>query len=110
MTGRRSWNEYILRNGEYIVLVDDALRQKDLSDRLSLVSYENYKQQKQHWNNRLKESVLRRRFRKKIHWLTYKNLKINTVCWLFRCKKKEDRLFRSYRHTKKNAAALAALI
>lgn len=64
MTGRRSWNEYILRNGEYVVLVDDALRQKDLSDRLSLVSYENYKQQKQHWNNRLKESVLRRRFRK----------------------------------------------
>ncbi|NOU98925.1 IS66 family transposase [Paenibacillus planticolens] len=64
MTGRRSWNEYILRNGEYVVLVDDALQQEDLTNRLSLVSYENYKQQKERWNNRLNESVLRRRFRK----------------------------------------------
>ena len=64
MTGRRSWNEYILRNGEYVVLVDDALQQEDLANRLSLVSYENYKQQKERWNSRLNESVLRRRFRK----------------------------------------------
>lgn len=64
MTGRRSWNDYILRNGEYVVLVDDALKQTDLSHRLSLVSYENYKQQRQRWNSRLNESVLRRRFRK----------------------------------------------
>jgi hypothetical protein len=64
MTGRRSWNEYILRSGEYVVLVDDALQQEGLTDRLSLVSYENYKQQKIRWNNRLNESVLRRRFRK----------------------------------------------
>lgn len=64
MTGRRSWNEYILRNGEYVVLVDDALRQKDLSDRLSLVSYEEYKKQRLRWNNRLNESILRRRFRR----------------------------------------------
>ncbi|TVX97050.1 IS66 family transposase [Paenibacillus cremeus] len=64
MTGRRSWNEYILRNGEYVVLVDDALQQEDLTNRLSLVSYENYKEQKKRWNNRLNESVLRRRFRK----------------------------------------------
>lgn len=64
MTGRRSWNDYILRNGEYVVLVDDALKQTDLSERLSLVSYENYKQQRTQWNNRLNESVLRRRFRK----------------------------------------------
>ncbi|WP_216713084.1 hypothetical protein, partial [Paenibacillus ehimensis] len=61
---RRSWNEYILRNGEYVVLVDDALRQKDLSDRLSLVSYEEYKKQRLRWNNRLNESILRRRFRR----------------------------------------------
>jgi hypothetical protein len=64
MTGRRSWNEYILRSGEYVVLVDDALKQTNLSDRLSMVSYEKYKQQRQRWNNRLSESVLRRRFRK----------------------------------------------
>ena len=64
MTGRRSWNEYILRNGEYVVLVDDALRQNDLPDRLSLVSYEEYKKQRHRWNNRLNESILRRRFRR----------------------------------------------
>jgi len=64
MTGRRSWNDYILRNGEYVVLVDDALKQTNLSERLSLVSYATYKQQRTRWNNRLNESVLRRRFRK----------------------------------------------
>jgi hypothetical protein len=64
MTGRRSWNEYILRNGEYIVLVDDALKQEDLPDRLGLVSYERYKEQRTQWNSRLTESVLRRRFRR----------------------------------------------
>jgi hypothetical protein len=63
MTGRRSWNEYILRNGEYIVLVDDALKQKDLSVRLSQVPYERYKEQRAQWNARLSDSVLRRRFR-----------------------------------------------
>jgi hypothetical protein len=62
MTGWRSWNEYILRNGEYIVLVDDTLKQKDLLVRLSLVSYERYKEQRTQWNARL--SVLRRRFRR----------------------------------------------
>jgi hypothetical protein len=64
MTGRRSWNEYILRNGEYIVLVDDALKQQDLSNRLGLVPYERYKVQRAQWNARLTESVLRRRFRR----------------------------------------------
>lgn len=64
MTGRRSWNEYILRNGEYIVLVDDALKQKDLSARLGLVPYKSYKEQRTQWNARLTESVLRRRFRR----------------------------------------------
>lgn len=64
MTGRRSWNEYILRNGEYIVLVDDALKQKDLSVRLSLVPYDKYKDQRAQWNTRLTESVFRRRFRR----------------------------------------------
>lgn len=64
MTGRRSWNEHILRNGEYVVLVDDALQQQDLSERLSRVSYARYKQQRQQWHTRLHESILRRRFRK----------------------------------------------
>lgn len=39
MTGLRSWNEYILRNGEMVVFVDDALRQNDLVSRLQAVSY-----------------------------------------------------------------------
>lgn len=64
MRGRRSWNGYILRNGEYVVLVDDALRQNDLFNRLSLVSYEEYKKQRHRWNNRLNESILRKRFRR----------------------------------------------
>jgi hypothetical protein len=64
MTDRRSWNEYILRNGECIVLVDDALKQKDLSNRLCLVPYERYNEQRTKWNTRLTESVLRRRFRR----------------------------------------------
>lgn len=38
MTGLRSWNEYIIRSGEFVVFVDDALRQKDLLERLQSVS------------------------------------------------------------------------
>jgi len=64
MTGRRSWNEYILRNGEYIVLVDDALKQINLSARFGSVPYERYKEQRTQWNARLNESVMRRRFRR----------------------------------------------
>ncbi|KWX85932.1 hypothetical protein AMQ83_21830 [Paenibacillus riograndensis] len=37
MTGLRSWNEYIVRSGELVVFVDDALRQKDLLTRLQNV-------------------------------------------------------------------------
>lgn len=64
MTGRQSWNEYILRNREYVVLVDDALKQGSLLERLSLVSYECYKRQRIQWIARLNESVLRRKFKK----------------------------------------------
>lgn len=64
MTGLRNWNEYILRNGEMIVLVDDALKQKDLIFRLKNVSYENYKEVKIKWNTRLSDSIKRKRFRR----------------------------------------------
>ncbi|MBP1991961.1 hypothetical protein J2Z66_003569 [Paenibacillus eucommiae] len=34
ITGLRSWNSYIIRNGEMIVLVNDALRQEHVISRL----------------------------------------------------------------------------
>lgn len=62
ITGLRNWNSYIIRNGEMIVLVDDALRQKHLIARLRTVSYEKYKQRKVRWSERLSEGIRRRRF------------------------------------------------
>jgi hypothetical protein len=62
ITGLRNWNSYIIRNGEMIVLVDDALRQKHVIARLRTVSYETYTQRKARWSNRLSEGVQRRRF------------------------------------------------
>lgn len=62
ITGLRNWNSYIVRNGEMIVLVDDALRQKHLIARLRTVSYETYKQRKARWSERLSEGVRRKRF------------------------------------------------
>ncbi len=62
-TGLRSWNEYILRYGDYIVFVDDALRQKDIVQRLSNVPYETYKTQANQWRMHLTESTKRRQFR-----------------------------------------------
>lgn len=64
MTGLRSWNEYILRNGEMIVLVDDALRQDNLLDRLRKVDYVKYQQIKKEWDQRLGDSVKRKQFRR----------------------------------------------
>jgi len=64
MTGLRSWNEYILRNGELIVLVDDALKQENLIARLRMVNYQSYKEQKIKWTKRLGDSVARKRFRR----------------------------------------------
>jgi hypothetical protein len=62
-TGLRSWNEYILRSGEYIVFVDDALQQTDIVQRLSRVSYDAYKAEARQWRLRLSESTKRRQFR-----------------------------------------------
>ncbi|WAH37544.1 hypothetical protein [Alicyclobacillus dauci] len=62
-TGLRSWNEYILRCGEYIVFVDDALQQTDIVQRLSSVSYDMYKAEVKQWRLRLSESTKRRQFR-----------------------------------------------
>lgn len=64
MTGRRSWNDYILRSGEFVVFVDDALRHPDLLERLRRVSYSTFNQERTRWNERLHEGTKRQRFRK----------------------------------------------
>jgi len=62
ITGLRNWNSYIMRNGEMIVLADDALRQRHVIARLRSVSYEDYAKRKAQWGARLTGSVQRRRF------------------------------------------------
>lgn len=62
ITGLRNWNSYIMRNGEMIVLVNDALRQKHIIVRLRSVSYEAYAKRKAQWGTRLTDGVQRRRF------------------------------------------------
>jgi hypothetical protein len=47
ITGLRNWNSYIVRNGEMIVLADDALRQEHVISRLHSVS------RKAQWDQRL---------------------------------------------------------
>jgi hypothetical protein len=63
MTGLRSWNEYILRSGEMVVFVDDALRQPNLLKRLQGVDYASFYAERKRWNSRLSEGAKRRRFR-----------------------------------------------
>lgn len=63
MTGLRSWNEYILRSGEMVVFVDDALRQNDVLSRLQAVDYLAYRDERLRWSSRLSEATKRRRFR-----------------------------------------------
>ncbi|WP_274366325.1 transposase [Paenibacillus thermotolerans] len=64
MTGLRSWNEHILRNGELVVLVDDGLKQENLIARFQMVDYADYRKQKDKWSDRLSDSVARKRFRR----------------------------------------------
>nr|WP_243767826.1 transposase [Paenibacillus agricola] len=64
MTGLRSWNEYIVRSGEFVVFVDDALRQTDVMNRLRSVSYEVFHAERLQWSKRLQETTKRRRFRR----------------------------------------------
>ena len=67
ITGLRNWNSYIIRNGEMIVLVDDALRQKHVIARLRTVSYETFADRRARWSERLSEGVQRRRFNRNPH-------------------------------------------
>ena len=63
MTGLRSWNEYILRSGEMVVFVDDALRQENVMGRLQTVEYNVFRSERLRWASRLNEATKRRRFR-----------------------------------------------
>lgn len=64
MTGLRSWNRYIWRSGEFVIWVDDALKQENLLKRLSRVDYESYLHERKAWEARLHEGTNRFRFRK----------------------------------------------
>ncbi len=64
MTGLRSWNRYIWRNGEFVVWVEDALKQENLLNRLSCVEYECYLRERKGWESRLLEGNKRLRFRR----------------------------------------------
>ncbi|MNC51527.1 hypothetical protein D3C75_1008220 [compost metagenome] len=64
MTGLRSWNRCIWRSGEFIIWVDDALKQENLLKRLSRVDYESYLLERKGWESRLLEGTKRLRFRK----------------------------------------------
>ncbi|WP_222429939.1 hypothetical protein, partial [Paenibacillus cremeus] len=67
MTGRRSWNDYILRSGEFVVLVDDALKQSNIVERLQKVDYLTFNQERKRWTERLLDGTKRRRFRRNPH-------------------------------------------
>jgi hypothetical protein len=62
ITGLRNWNTYIQRNGEMIVLMNNAIGQEHLKERLRSVDYASYKERRAEWDSRLLENVERRRF------------------------------------------------
>ncbi len=64
MTGLRSWNRYIWRSGEFVIWVDDALKQDNLLKRLHCVDYESYLRERSRWESRLLEGTNRLRFRR----------------------------------------------
>ncbi|MGW9570570.1 hypothetical protein [Paenibacillus terrae] len=80
MTGLRSWNRYIWRSGEFVIWVDDALKQENLLKRLSRVDYESYLHERKGWESRLLEGTKRLRFRKDPN--LYLNRLENRVCLL----------------------------
>jgi hypothetical protein len=75
----QSWNEYIVRSGEFVVFVDDALRQPDVLYRLQSVSYEVFHAEPQRWTKRLDETTKRRRYRRNTAKYL-KEIENNIVC------------------------------
>ncbi|PWW01124.1 hypothetical protein DFQ01_11013 [Paenibacillus cellulosilyticus] len=61
---KSSWNEYIVRSGEFVVFVDDALRQQNLLKRLQDGSYDTFRKERERWSKRLEEPTKRSRFRR----------------------------------------------
>ena len=53
----------ILRSGELVVFVDDAIKQDDIVKRLQNVDYQAFQEERQRWASRLSEGSKRRRFR-----------------------------------------------
>lgn len=64
ITGLRSWNRYIMRHGEHIVLTEEATQDPNIHRRLRSVRYECYKKEKEQWENRLQEQKKHLRFKK----------------------------------------------
>ena len=64
ITGLRHWNRYILRHGELIVFVENAINDPHVMSRLQSVSYEDYRKEWECWYNRIQEHRKQLRFRK----------------------------------------------
>lgn len=64
ITGLRNWNRYIIRHGENVVFVDDALHDPDILSRLTQVEYETYKEERIAWKTRIFEQTKHLRFKK----------------------------------------------
>lgn len=64
ITGLRSWNRYIMRHGENVVLTADAIKDNNIQLRITSVKYETYKNLKQQWYKRTLEHTKHLRFKK----------------------------------------------
>lgn len=64
ITGLRSWNRYIMRHGENVVLTAEAVKDKNIQFRISSVNYDAYKSVKQLWEIRTLEHTKHLRFKK----------------------------------------------
>lgn len=60
----RSWNRYIMRHGEHVVLTAEAIKDKNIQLRISSIQYETYKSVTQQWENRTIEYTKHLRFKK----------------------------------------------
>lgn len=64
ITGLRSWNRYIMRHGENVVLTAEAVKDKNIQVRISSVGYDAYKNVKQQWGIRTLEHTKHQRFKR----------------------------------------------
>lgn len=64
ITGLRSWNRYIMRHGENVVLTADAVKDNNIQLRIMSVNYETFKEVKEQWKKRTLEHTKHLRFKK----------------------------------------------